>query len=263
MPLVDSHCHLQDAKFEVDRPEVIRRSLDDLDWLVVIGDDLPTSRGAMALCQPRVYAAVGIHPYYASTVNDDSIEEIRGMARSKSVVALGEMGLDYFKYNETPRDVQKRGFIRQLELAAELDLPVVIHNRDSDEDLASILDEHCKALPGGVMHCFGSEPAYVERCLAWGFHISFAGNVTFPKAQPLRDAAKAVPLDRILVETDAPYLAPQPVRGKRCEPAYVRHTATLLAEFMGIPPEEFMRRTAENAAALFRIADDSRYDLSR
>ena len=253
--IVDSHCHLQDKKFDDDREAVLARSLEILDWLVVIGDDLPTSEGALALTRDRVYAAVGIHPYYAATADDPAMEQLREMAANKLVVALGEMGLDYYKHNETPRDAQRAGFKKQLALAAELELPIVIHNRDADADLAAIIDEHHASLAGGVMHCFGSEPAFAERCLGWdNFYISFAGNATFPKAQELRDAAAVVPLDRLLIETDAPYLAPQPVRGKRCEPAYVAHTAAALAEVKGVSTEAFSKATAENAARLFRIA---------
>lgn len=253
--IVDSHCHLQDTKFDDDRAEVLARALDALDWIVVIGDDLPTSEGALALTQDRVYAAVGIHPYYAGTADDAAMDRLREMTGNEHVVALGEMGLDYFKYNETPRDVQRAGFERQLALAAELALPIVIHNRDADADLAAILDEHHASLPGGVMHCFGSDAAFAERCLGWkNFYVSFAGNVTFPKAQPLRDAAAVVPLDRLLVETDAPYLAPQPVRGKRCEPAHVAHTAAALAAVKGVTVDQMNQATAENAARLFRVA---------
>ena len=253
--IVDSHCHLQDKKFDDDREAVLARALDALTWLVVIGDDLPTSEGALALTQERVYAAIGIHPYYAATADAAAMKRLRGMAANKHVVALGEMGLDYYKYNETPRDVQRAGFERQLTLAIELDLPIVIHNRDADDDLAAILDEHHASLSGGVMHCFGSDAAFAERCLAWdNFYISFAGNVTFPKAQPLRDAAAVVPLERLLVETDAPYLAPQPVRGKRCEPAHVAYTAAALADVKGVSVEQMNQATAENAARLFRVA---------
>lgn len=257
MPLVDSHCHIQDAKFEDDRETVIARSLDVLDWMVVIGDDLPTSQQAVDLTRERIYAAVGVHPYYADTVDDAMIESLRFLAQSDRVVALGEIGLDYFKYNETPRDVQALAFRRQLELACELKLPVVIHNRESTDDLSAIIDDYADALCGGVMHCFAGSPDFVKRCVDWGFHVSFAGNVTFPKAEELRIAAKAAPLDRILVETDAPYLAPQAVRGKRCEPAYTQHTAEFLAEFLAVPYEEFSRITSENAATLYRIPSDS------
>lgn len=254
MPLVDSHCHLQDNAFSADREEVLARALGCLDWLVVIGDDLESSRGAADLCGDRVYAAVGIHPYHGATVNADSLDELRTLAESPHVVAIGEIGLDYFKYNETPRDIQQTAFRQQLELAAELTLPVVIHNRESTDDLSAILDEFAPRLPGGVLHCFAGDPAFVEKGLSWGFYISFAGNVTFPKAAALRTAARAVPLERLLVETDSPYLAPQAVRGKRCEPAYVRHTAEALATLKGVDADTLCATTAANAGRLFGIS---------
>ena len=257
MPLVDSHCHIQDVKFEDDRDAVIARSLETLDWMVVIGDDLPTSQQAIAVTGDRIYASVGVHPYYAATLDEDVCAKFREMAASDKVVAIGEIGLDYFKYNDPPRDVQEPAFRRQLELAIELELPVVIHNRESTDDLCTILDEYADGLCGGVIHCFAGSPDFVHHALGWGFHISFAGNVTFPKAEELRIAAREVPLDRLLVETDAPYLAPQAVRGKRCEPWHTRHTAEFLAEFLGVSYDELAGRTAENAGNLYRISLDS------
>lgn len=253
MPLVDTHCHLQMEQFDEDRDEVLARSLEVLDWLVVIGDDLPTSEGAFSLLQPGVYATVGVHPYYAATLDDAVEGRLREMAAHERVVGLGEMGLDYFKYNDTPRDVQAAAFRRQLELAIELKLPVVIHNRDSTDDLCAILDEYADRLVGGVLHCFAGSPEFVQTGVDWGFHISFAGNVTFKKAEELRVAAKAVPLDRLLVETDAPYLAPVPVRGKRCEPGFTTHTAAFVAELLGMPYDELAAVTTRNAERLYQI----------
>lgn len=257
MPLVDSHCHLQNSAFDGDREEILAKALETLDWLVVIGDDLPTSRAAAQLTRDRVFASVGIHPYYAATVDATSLEQLRGMATSPCVVAIGEIGLDYFKHNDTPRHIQRSGFEQQLDLAASLELPVVIHNRESTSDLAAILDTHHDRLPGGVIHCFAGTTAFVERALGWGFHISFAGNVTFPKAEELRTAARAVPLERLLVETDAPYLAPQAVRGKRCEPAFVEHTAEFLADFLEVDLQTLRAATTENAARLYRIPPEA------
>jgi TatD DNase family protein len=256
MPLVDSHCHLQDEKFDVDREDVIARSLEILDWLVVIGEGMETSRQAYGLIQENVYATVGVHPYYAAQINDETLNELREMAEHPSVVAIGEIGLDYFKYNDTPKDVQESGFRKQLELACDMNLPVVIHNRESSDDLSTIIEDYSDSLPGGILHCFAGSTEFVERVLGWGFHISFAGNVTFPKAEELRIAAREVPLDRLLVETDAPYLAPQAVRGKRCEPAYTRHTAEFLAELKGVSYDELSTATARNAAQLFAIQSD-------
>ncbi|MCC6145195.1 MAG: TatD family hydrolase [Candidatus Hydrogenedentes bacterium] len=253
MRLVDTHCHLQHHRFDDDRQEVLARALGVLEWLVVIGDDLESSRAAAALVQDRVYATVGLHPYHAEQLDDDTLAELRALAAQPGVKAIGEIGLDYF--NEyAPRPAQHQAFERQLELACELGLPVVIHNRSSDDDCYAILKNFANRLPGCIMHCFGSDAAYAERCVDLGFHVSFAGNAAFPKAPELREAAAAVPLDRLLVETDAPYLAPPPLRGKRCEPQYVVHTAECLAEVKGVSPEEFAAHTTANAHALYRVA---------
>jgi len=248
---VDSHCHLQDRAFDADRREVLDRALDALEFLVVVGDCLDTSREAVDLCGDRVHAVVGFHPYHAERALT-SIDALRELAGQPGVVALGEIGLDY--YNKfAPEDAQRHAFRRQLELAVDLRLPVVVHSREAEHDTAAILHEFAAELPGGIMHCFAGDAAFAERCLSWGFLISFAGNVTFPKAAPLRDAALAVPLDRLLVETDSPYLAPQPVRGRRCEPAYVRHTAETLAGLKGVPYDDFAARTTENARRIFGV----------
>jgi TatD DNase family protein len=253
MRLVDTHCHLQDAKFDDDREAVLARALEILDWIVVIGDDLASSRRAVDLTQDRVYAAVGIHPYHARGVDEDALDQLRAMTANERVVALGEFGLDYFKYCDVPHDIQHAAFHAQLELAAELKLPVVIHNRESQDDVCAIIEEHHRDLAGGIMHCFAGDPAFVERCISWGFHVSFAGNVSFPKASELREAAIAVPMDRLLVETDSPYLAPQPRRGTRCEPTFVQYTAETLAEVKGVSIEELTEATSENAVSLFGI----------
>lgn len=253
--LVDTHAHVQEAAFDEDREEVLGRALDALAWLVVIGDDEAASERAVALTGPRIHAATGFHPYHAEAVDADAIARLRALASCPGAVAVGEIGLDYSRHATAPRDAQIRAFTMQLALAAELDKPVVIHNRDAHADMSAILDERHAALPGGIMHCFAGDPAFVERCVGWGLHISFAGNVTFPKAAELREAARVTPLDRLLVETDSPYLAPQAVRGRRCEPAYVAHTARFLAELLGVPFEEFARRTTRNAHRVFGIPD--------
>jgi TatD DNase family protein len=257
MGLVDTHCHLQSLHFTDDREAVIAASLERLDWLTIIGDDLPGSRDALALLRPRVYAVVGMHPYHASDVDDSTLTALREMAAHDGVVALGEMGLDYF--NEyAPRDDQARAFRAQLELACELGLPVVIHNRDADADCHAMLSEFAADLPGCIMHCFGSGPEYAEKFLELGFHISFAGNVTFPKAIPLQESARVVPLDRLLVETDAPYLSPVPLRGKvkRCEPHFVEHTAAFLADLKQVPLETLTRQTTANACRVYGIPEN-------
>ena len=248
--LVDTHCHLQDPAFDEDREDVLHRALETLEWLVVVGDRLETSRTAQALVRRHVYATVGIHPHHADEADAPALAGVRDLAGHPGVVAIGEIGLDYY-YEHAPRNRQREALEAQMDLASALGLPVVVHCRDAQEDMASVLDACHRLLVSGVMHCFSGDAAFAERCLAWGFHISFAGNVTFPKAGLLREAAAAVPLDRLLVETDSPYLAPQPVRGKRSEPVHVTHTARCLADLKGVAMAEFAARTTQNARRLF------------
>jgi len=252
MGLVDTHCHLQDPAFDNDREAVIARALEALDWLVVIGDDLENSRRAVALSRERIYATVGYHPYHADQVDEDALASVRGLAAQPCVVAIGEIGLDYF--NEfSPRAAQRRALEMQLDLAQSLRLPAVIHCRAAEEDMLAILRNHVTSLPSLIMHCFGGDGSFAKQCLDLGCFISFAGNVTYPKAHALRDAAVATPPDRILLETDAPYLAPQARRGRRCEPADVLHTARFLVDHKKMEYEAFCAQTAENAHQAFGI----------
>ena len=252
MALVDTHAHLQHPQFDGDRAAVLERALAELAGVVVIGDDVESSRAGVALVRDGVRAAVGIHPHNAATMTPEALETIRELAATRGVVGIGEIGLDYH-YDSAERGVQREAFRLQLEMAVECRLPVVIHCREAEADLASIVEPHVGQLAGGVMHCFGGNVGFAERCLSWGFYISFAGNVTFPNAGTLRDAARIVPIDRLLVETDSPYLAPQPVRGQRCEPVFVRHTAVCLADVKNIDVEQLASRTAENARRLLRL----------
>jgi len=252
MALVDTHTHLQHPKFDGDRSAVLERALSVLDWLVVVGDDVASSRQGAALAGERVYATVGIHPHNADKANGESLEGIRELASLPGVVAIGEIGLDYH-YDVSARDRQREIFRRQLEIAAEFKMPVVIHCREAESDLAAIVEPLHRELAGAVAHCFGGGPGFAEQCLVWDFHISFAGNVTFPRSVALREAARVVPLERLLIETDSPYLAPQPVRGRRCEPAFILHTAAFLANWRNVTLEELSKRTTENARRLFRL----------
>jgi TatD DNase family protein len=255
MRLVDTHCHLQSERYHEDREAVRERALARLDWVVVIGDDIASSEAAIALAGPRVFAAVGVHPYHAKDYTGATHSRLADLLDAPGVVALGEIGLDYF--NEfSPRAAQAEAFERQLALACDRGYPVAIHNREADADCLAILRNAAGRLPGCVMHCFGSDAAFAEACVALGFYVSFAGNVTFPKAAPLREAAAAVPMERLLVETDAPYLAPVPLRGKRCEPQFVEHTAAFLAQLKGVEPEAFGAITTANAHALYRVPVD-------
>ncbi len=252
MALIDTHAHLQHPQFDADRSDVLERALAVLDGLVVIGDDIATSQHGVALARGKVCAAVGIHPHGASGATPEALAAIRELVSRPGVVAIGEIGLDYH-YDFSAREHQREAFSRQLEMAIECKLPVVVHCREAQHDVAAIIEPLHAELAGGVMHCFGGDAAFAEQCLAWGFHISFAGNVTFPKAHKLREAARIVPLERLLVETDSPYLAPQPVRGQRCEPAHVEYTAACLAELKGIPLDALAARTSENARRVFRL----------
>lgn len=251
MGLVDTHCHLQDPKFDEDRSEVLGRALAVLDWLIVIGDCLTSSLAAVEVTGERVYAAVGVHPYHPEEIDNAGIVALRELAERSGVVAIGEIGLDYYRHNEAPPEVQQHAFREQLTLACELGMPVVIHNRDAHDDVLDILGDYRRDLKGVVMHCFSGDSEFARKCVDRGYYVSFAGNVTYPKAAQLREAAAIVPMDRLLVETDCPYLAPQPLRGKRCEPAYVVHTAHMLADLRGTSPEELARGTTENATRLF------------
>ena len=249
---VDTHNHLQHPRFDADRAEVLDRALAALDWMVVIGNDLETSRSGTELVRDRVYAAVGVHPHDASGATPETFAEIRKLVSRRGVVAIGEIGLDYH-YDLSPRDCQRDVFRRHLDMAVECAMPVIIHCREAEPDVADILQRVHKKLVGGIMHCFGGDARFAEACLTWGFHVSFAGNVTFPKAHTLREAARVVPLDRLLIETDSPYLAPQPVRGRRCEPTHLQHTAACLAELKGVALEDLAAVTSANARRVFRL----------
>ncbi|MCK5862660.1 MAG: TatD family hydrolase [Candidatus Hydrogenedentes bacterium] len=255
MRCVDTHCHLQMPKFDEDRNEALERALDCLDWLVIVGDDLEGSQAACALTRERVYAVVGFHPYSAGELNDTTEEALRELTRNPRTVGIGEIGLDY--YNEyTPRALQQPTFERQLALAVELQMPVVIHSRDAQEDTLAILRDYVIRLPSCIMHCFGGDAFFAEQCLDLGCHISFAGNVTYPKAEALRAAARVTPQERLLVETDAPYLAPQCHRGKRCEPSYVLHTLEFIAKLKDIDIDELGEQVTANACSVFNISSE-------
>ena len=257
---VDSHAHIDGEEFDADRGEVVARArAAGVVAILNVGTGDPHSGSlerAVRVAEEyeNVFAAAGVHPHDARLFDDAAAERLQGIVTgSPRVVAWGEIGLDYH-YDHSPRDVQREVFRRQLRLAREARLPVIIHSREADEDTVEILaEEWAGAGRGGVMHCFGGGRRMAERALELGFYVSFAGNVTFKKAEPLREVARIVPLDRLLVETDCPYLAPVPHRGRRNEPAYVADTARFLAELRGTAPEELGRATSENFARLFGV----------
>jgi TatD DNase family protein len=249
--LVDTHCHLDDPKFDDDREQAIERALAaGVTRLMAIGtgNGPPDLEAAIRLAEryPAMYATIGVHPHDASKATGDTFARLRDLAAHPKVLAFGEIGLDYH-YDFSPRDVQRAVFERQLALAAEARKPIVIHTREAWEDtLAGVT-----SLPyGGIMHCFTGDAAQARQALDRGFHLSFGGVLTFPKAEALREAARIAPDDRILVETDCPYLAPVPHRGKRNEPAFVVETARRLAEVRGTTPENIAQLTTRNFEAL-------------
>jgi len=249
--LVDSHCHLDDSRFEGDREEVILRAQQEgVGLMLSIGtcEGPPDLEAGIRLAEKYecIYATVGVHPHDASKADDRSLCRMEELAAHPKVLALGEMGLDFY-YDNSPRDQQRTVFAGQLQLARKLRKPVIIHTRDAWDQTLGILEKHWRGseLPG-IMHCFSGGPQEARQCLALGFYLSFAGILTYPKAAAVAEAAREAPLDRILVETDAPYLAPVPHRGRRNEPAFVAETARKLAALRGAPLEEIAAATTAN-----------------
>lgn len=263
-PLVDSHCHLTWPSFDDDRAEVIQRMQDEgVEQAVVISTTVEDARNALALAQqhPGLYPTAGIHPNDLPADLDASLDELEALIRQGGFVAVGETGLDYYR-DDTEAPEQQRSFRRQCRIAAENDLPVVIHIRDREgswtayDDVADIIEEFAGLR--GVIHCYTGDPAHARRYLESDFVVSFSGIITFPKGENVRESALVVPIERMLVETDAPFLAPVPRRGKRNEPAYVVHTARKVAELKGLSEADVRRITTRNTRRLFRLpAEDS------
>src|SRR3954468_7387712 len=269
---VDSHCHLEGPRYAQDRADTLARAREaGLVALLAIGngDGPDTADCAIKLAEareggefpsaPKIYASVGVHPHEAQLADAAALAKLEQWAKSPTVIAWGEIGLDYY-YDHSPREVQQKAFVEQMELARAAKLPIIIHNRPSDnsenawDDLFRLLREHW-ASSGlrGILHCFTGEEHHAKAALDMGFVISCAGNVTYPKATNIQHAAKIVPLDRMFIETDSPYLAPIPMRGKRNEPAYVAQTAKFIADLRGVTAEEVGRQTAENFFRFFNL----------
>ena len=260
--LIDTHAHLDDRKLARDLDAVLRRAAEaGVERIVTVGADLPSSRRAARIAQEReaVSATVGVHPHDAQTVNDKAIEELARLAEDENVVAIGETGLDYYR-NLSPRDAQRAAFERHIGLALQLGLPLVVHCRDAWPDCLDILERRAPEGLKGVAHCFSGDAEIGARLRAIGFHISFAGNITYPNAEGLRKAAAKISAEAILVETDCPYLSPQPVRGRTNEPAFVVHTADELARVYGLSVEDVARVTAFNADRLFGLGGSEERD---
>jgi len=271
--LIDSHAHLDSPRYDTDREAMLRRAYEARVGAVLaigIGENASGMDGALAVCRefngregiPRLYASAGVYPHNTEEINDKVLGKLDRLLAEPEVIACGEIGLDYY-HEGAPRAVQAGGLVLQLEIAAVRRRPVLIHCRPTDnttdawDHLLGILEKHWRATGlGGVMHCFGGGWEEAQRALDLGFLISFAGNLTYPKAQPLRDVVARLPLESVLVETDAPWLAPAANRGKRNEPAWVVQTARTLAELHGISEEEVAAATTKNFNRLFALGSD-------
>ena len=253
--LVDSHAHLQWRSFDQDREKVITLAKEaDVKYIVNIGYDLEGSKKAIELAEKHegLYATVGIHPHNASELNEKVLDNLRRLSENPKVVAIGEIGLDYYR-NLSPKAAQQKAFETQLLLAQESKLPVVIHNRDAHADVLKTLSKF-KGKLNGVMHCFSGSREMAEQCVKMDYYISFAGPVTFPNAHKLHETAKQIDLNKILLETDCPWLAPQEMRGKRNEPAFLPFTAEKIANLRGISLAELAEATTKNTKEIFHIS---------
>ena len=252
--IFDSHAHYDSSKFNEDRDELLNSMAENgIGTIVNSGASWKSVSEVVELAEkyPFVYAAIGLHPDEVGDLNEERFEFMKKQCRHDKVVAVGEIGLDYYWDNE-PHEVQKKWFVKQLELARELDLPVIIHSRDSAEDTLNIMREHGKGLRG-VIHCFSYSKELAEEYIKMGFHIGIGGVVTFKNGKKLKEIAASIPLERILLETDCPYLAPEPHRGKRNSSLYIPHIAQEIADLRGITYEEVVAQTEKNARELFRI----------
>ncbi len=255
--LIDSHAHLTMSRFDTDREEVLARARDaGVAYVVTVGAEQRDWPRVVALARAHeeqgLYAAVGLHPHEASSLTDEMCRELMAWASEPQVVALGETGFD-FHYRHSPPDAQEAAFRRQIGIARDMGLPLVVHSREADEETIRVLQQERASEVGGVLHCFSGSLETARAALDLGFLISFSGSLTFKNAAALREVAAALPLERILIETDCPYLAPQPVRGKRNEPAHVRYVAEVLSALHALSPEDVGRITTHNAMQLFSI----------
>jgi TatD DNase family protein len=253
--LVDTHCHLDFDDFTNDRKDILARAkLAGVQQIVTIGIDLPSSRRAIALAEDNeeIYATVGIHPHNAKVLSPEDIQDLLSLGSKSQVVAYGEIGLDFFR-NYQPQSVQITCMEAQLNIARQLGLPVVIHDREAHQEVFQILHENKVWEIGGAMHCFSGNWSFARKCLDLGLYLSVAGPVTFAKSKTLQDVAKSCPLERLLLESDAPFLAPVPKRGKRNQPAFLVYTAEKIASLRKLPLEDVARQTSLNARRLFRL----------
>lgn len=253
--LFDTHVHLNAEQYNEDLEEVISRAQSEgVSEMVVVGFDRPTIKKAMELAEAYdfLYACVGWHPVDAIDMTEEDLQWIEDLSSHPKVVAIGEMGLDYH-WDKSPKEIQKEVFRKQIRLAKKVKLPIVIHNRDATSDIVEILKEERAEEVGGIMHCFSGSVETAKECVEMNFLISLGGPVTFKNAKKPKEVAEEIPLEKLLIETDCPYLTPHPYRGKRNEPAYVKLVAEQIAEIKGLPLEEVARVTTSNARKLFGI----------
>ena len=253
--LFDSHAHYNDEKFNDDRDALLSSMQENNVGLILNScSDISEIPGILSLCgkYPFMYASIGVHPHEVENLTEKDMDILKEYSKHPKVKAIGEIGLDYF-YDFSPRDTQKKWFARQVDLAKELKLPVVIHDRDAHKDSMDILCAHNVSEVGGVFHCYAGSVEMAKEILDWGMYIAFGGSLTFKKSVKPKEVAAYVPLDRIVIETDCPYLTPEPYRGKRNSSLYIHYVAEKIAEIKGITVEEVENATFENAKRLFNI----------
>ena len=253
--LIDSHAHLEMPEFRKDLDEVLQRAKDSgVKYIFTVGTEKKDWRRALEIAQshPSVYAILGIHPHNAKEIDEKTYPVLKELCKHERVKAYGEIGLDFFR-DHSPRDVQLRRFREQVCLAKELKLPIVVHDREAHQETQEILKSEKAGENGGIIHCFSGDEEMAKACIDMGFYISIPGSITYKSAGPFHELVKKLPLESLLVETDAPFLTPVPFRGKRNEPSYVRYTAERVAEIKNIPFEKVAEATTQNALTVFRL----------
>jgi TatD DNase family protein len=253
--LIDSHAHLEMPEFKRDLDSVIQRAKEsEVEYIFTVGTEKKDWKRALEIANlhPLIYAILGIHPHNAKEVDDQTYPLLKELCKNKKVKAYGEIGLDFFR-NLSPRDIQLKRFREQIELAKELGLPIVVHDREAHQETLEILKSEKAEECGGIIHCFSGDYEMAKACIEMGFYISVPGSITFKNAESFREIVKRIPLESLLVETDAPFLTPEPFRGKRNEPSYVRYTAQKVAEMKKVPFEKVAEVTTENAMRVYGL----------
>jgi len=259
--LIDSHAHLEMPEFKKDLEEVVERAKDSgVEYIFTVGTERKDWNDTLAISNKysNVYAILGIHPHNAKTTDSETYSILKNLCRHEKVKALGEIGLDFFR-NLSPRDIQLRRFREQIGLAKELGLPIVIHDREAHHETLEILKTEKAEACGGIIHCFSGDYEMAKECITMGFYISIPGSITFKNADRFREIVEKIPLDSLLIETDAPFLSPEPFRGKRNEPSFIQYTARKIAEIKRISFEKVAETTTENALRIYRINLDKRF----